>query len=199
MAHKTFISYKYSDVVDGKGSDNLRDRIIRKLGENAKYYKGENGYTKDISDRSADYIKQTLKDKLYDTSVTIVILTPNMKMSAWIEWELEYSLRNVTRGDRTSRPNGIVAVVQKQPTYGYGDGYSWFRNYDNSWSTYNLFPVIRNNRNNKKYYAPYNLPMNYIDIITEDAFLNNPNKYIDDAFYKCQNSSSYNLTKQGEY
>ena len=67
MAHKTFISYKYSDVVEGKGYNNLRDRIIRKLGDDAKYYKGENGFTKDISDHSAEYIKQTLKDKLYDT------------------------------------------------------------------------------------------------------------------------------------
>ena len=198
MAHKTFISYKYSDVVEGKGYNNLRDRIIRKLGDDAKYYKGENGFTKDISGHSAEYIKQTLKDKLYDTSVTIVILSPNMRMSDWIEWELEYSLRNVTRGDRTSRPNGIVAVVQKQ-TYGYGDGYSWMRSYGNSWNTSNLFSVIKDNRNNKKYYTPSNLPDNYIDIITEDAFLNNPNKYIDEAYFKCQNYSSYNLTKQGAY
>lgn len=199
MAHKTFISYKYSDVVEDRGNNNLRDRIISKLGVNAQFYRGENGFTKDISSYSANYIKETLKDKLYDTSVTIVILSPNMKLSDWIEWELEYSLRNVTRGDRTSRPNGIVAVVQKQPTYGYGDGYSWLKNHDESWNTYILFSVIKNNRNNRKYYAPSNLPKDYIDIITEDAFLRDPNKYIDEAFYKCQNSSSYNLSKQGEY
>ena len=36
MARKTFISYKYSDVVAG-ASNNLRDRIIAKLGEDAKF------------------------------------------------------------------------------------------------------------------------------------------------------------------
>ena len=35
MAHKTFISYKYSE------SQDLRDRIIDALGEDATYYKGE--------------------------------------------------------------------------------------------------------------------------------------------------------------
>ena len=35
MAHKTFISYKYSESKD------LRDRIIDALGDDATYYKGE--------------------------------------------------------------------------------------------------------------------------------------------------------------
>ena len=35
MAHKTFISYKYSEA------QNLRDKIIDSLGEDAKYYQGE--------------------------------------------------------------------------------------------------------------------------------------------------------------
>ena len=40
MARKTFISYKYSDVVEGK-SNNLRDRIIEKLGDASRFYRGE--------------------------------------------------------------------------------------------------------------------------------------------------------------
>lgn len=35
MAHKTFISYKYSEL------QNLRDKIIEALGDDATYYKGE--------------------------------------------------------------------------------------------------------------------------------------------------------------
>lgn len=35
MAHKTFISYKYSEA------KNLRDDIIDALGDDATYYKGE--------------------------------------------------------------------------------------------------------------------------------------------------------------
>ena len=46
MAHKTFISYKYSEARD------LRDRIIEALGEDATYYKGETSDSLDLSDTS---------------------------------------------------------------------------------------------------------------------------------------------------
>ena len=42
MAHKTFISYKYSE------SRELRDKIIGALGKDATYYKGENVDSKDM-------------------------------------------------------------------------------------------------------------------------------------------------------
>ena len=35
MAHKTFISYKWSEA------QSLRDKIIKALGDDATYYKGE--------------------------------------------------------------------------------------------------------------------------------------------------------------
>ena len=44
MARKTFISYKYSDVVEGK-DNNLRDRIIKKFGDDSRFYRGEDGYS----------------------------------------------------------------------------------------------------------------------------------------------------------
>ena len=188
MAHKTFISYKYSDVVEYKGSNNLRDRIITRLGVDAKFYRGENGYSKNISSYTAEYIKKYLKDMMYDTSVTIVILSPNMQQSDWIEWEIEYSLKSITRADRTSRPNGVVAVVQKQNSW---DGYSWLRNVYGNWNTYLMPSIINNNRNNKKSYVSYLLSNNYIDIVTEDDFLRNPSKYIEEAYQKSKNIDSY--------
>lgn len=30
---------------------------------------------------------------MFDTSVTIVIISPNIKKSRWIDWEIEYSLK----------------------------------------------------------------------------------------------------------
>ena len=50
MAHKTFISYKFSESAD------LRDRIIKAMGEDAIYYKGENGFSPNKSDDSDDAI-----------------------------------------------------------------------------------------------------------------------------------------------
>ncbi len=193
MAHKIFISYKYSDVVEYKGNNNLRDKIIAKLGDDAKFYKGENGYSRDVSSYTADYIKRYLKDIMYDTSVTIVILSPNMKQSKWIEWEIEYSLKSITRADRTSHPNGIIAVVQKLDGW---DGYSWLRNFNYNWNTYLLPDIICRNMNNKKNYWAYYLSNNYIDIVTEEDFLSNPSKYIEDAYQKSKNIDSY-IVKTG--
>lgn len=104
MAHKTFISYKYSEA------QKLRNDIIDALGEDATYYKGETSESPDLTDTSTENIKKNLKDMMYDTSVTIVILSPNMKESKWIDWEIEYCLKDITRKDRTSHTNGVVAV-----------------------------------------------------------------------------------------
>ena len=48
MAHKTFISYKYSEA------QNLRDRIIKALGDDASYYKGETSDSPDLTDTWAN-------------------------------------------------------------------------------------------------------------------------------------------------
>lgn len=73
MAHKTFISYKYSEA------QSLRDDIIEALGEDATYYKGETSDSPDLTDTSTENIKKNLRDMMYDTSVSIVIISPNMK------------------------------------------------------------------------------------------------------------------------
>lgn len=51
MAHKTFISYKWSEAQD------LRDDIITALGEDATYYKGETSKSPDLTDTSTENIK----------------------------------------------------------------------------------------------------------------------------------------------
>ena len=107
MAHKTFISYKYSEA------QGLRDNIIKKLGDDASYYKGETSESPDLTDTSTENIKKNLTDMMYDTSVTIVIISPNMKKSKWIDWEIEYCLKNISRKNRTSHTNGIVGVIMK--------------------------------------------------------------------------------------
>ena len=196
MARKTFISYKYSDVVAG-ASNNLRDRIIAKLGEDAKFYRGEDGYTKDLSSRSASYIRETLKKMIRDTSVTILILSPNMKLSQWMNWELSYSLSEITRNGRVSHSNGVVAVVQKKETFGFGGGYDWFMSWNGDWDISKAFELVRINQGNKKLYAPTSFSSNYIDIVSEDKFLRDPNKYIEEAYEKSQNINYYNVRKQG--
>ena len=200
MAHNTFISYKYSE------SQDLRDDIIKALGEEASYYKGETADSPDLTDLKTETIKQHLRDMMYNTSVTIVIISPHMKESKWIDWELEYCLKKITRKDRTSKRNGIVGVIQK-----INGGYDWFIEkithrdgcVANRYKSEYLYDIIRNNRFNqnplvyscdicKTYDA---LMGSYIAFVKEDDFLANPTKYIDNAYNKSENDASgYDIT-----
>jgi hypothetical protein len=202
MAHKTFISYKFSEAQD------LRNRIIEALGDDASYYQGETSDSPDLTDKSTETIKKNLRDMMYGTSVTIVIISPNMSQSKWIDWEIEYCLKNTTRKDRTSQTNGIVGVIMK-----INNSYDWFKTikresdgctcsyYDNS----KLYDIIKSNRFNQnplqyacnKCKSVNALTGSYIAIIEEETFLNNPQKYIDNAFEKSENNASnYDLVKQ---
>ncbi len=107
MARKTFISYKYSEAQD------LRDRIVEALGEDATYYQGERADSPDLTDTSTENIKSSLTDMMYDTSVAIVVVSPNLKQSKWVDWEIEYCLKEISRKGRTSKTNGLIGVVQK--------------------------------------------------------------------------------------
>ena len=104
-AAKVFVSYKYADknvyqlpiwkvttvrvYVDIFISEAQKRNII--------VYKGEmNG--EDLSDFSKDYIWNTLKNRIFDSSLTIVFISPNMmelykkEDSQWIPQEIAFSL-----------------------------------------------------------------------------------------------------------
>ena len=192
MAHKTFISYKYSE------SRELRDKIIDALGKDATYYKGENVDSKDMSDYKRETIKANLTDMMYDTSVTIVILSPNMRESEWISWEISYCLKKITRKDRTSQRNGVVAVIKK-----VNGSYSWFKYSEGNGIKYHVKKVqdiiAKNHFNSnppKKVDGRYDwLYGSYIAFIEEDEFLDNPKKYINNAYEKSQNDGKgYDIT-----
>lgn len=202
MARKTFISYKYSEA---RG---LRDTIIKKLGEDAKYYQGETSASPDLTDASTERIKEHLKDMIYDSSVTIVVLSPNLKESDWIDWEIEYSLKEVKRGDRCSKSNGVVGVIMK-----YNGGYDWLvsqnRNNDGCVSrqidSSKLYDIINNNRYNlntdNKYACPtcktFNqLDGSYIALINEENFLSDVDYYIENAYRKSQCIDDYDIVKK---
>lgn len=197
---KTFISYKHSEA------QTLRDKIIESLGEAALYYKGETSTSPNLTDTSTQNIKNNLKNMIFDTTVTIIVVSPNIKQSKWIDWEIEYSLKEYKRNSRASKTNGIVAVIQK-----INGEYSWIRkkNIENDGhSTYTndtsfLFDIINNNRFNqvpKEYICEDCLTVDankgsYISIIEEDDFLKNPDFYIENAYQKSQNVENYNLKK----
>ncbi len=201
MAHKTFISYKYDEARD------LRDRIIKALGSDATYYRGETSDSPDLTDRTTETIKKHLKDMIHGTSVTIVIISPRMLESKWIDWEIEYSLKEYKRGDKYSHANGVVGVVMNDWTGGTGWIESFHNNADGcssvSHDASKLFKIINDNRFNqvpKKYVCEScgtvnSLNGSYIALIDEVDFLSNPSKYIDNAYEKSQRLGNYALCK----
>ncbi len=202
MARETFIAYKYSEA------QGLRDEIIKKLGDDASYYQGETADSPDLTDTTVENIKENLKDMIFGTSVSIVIVSPSIKKSKWVDWEIEYSLKEYKRGNTTSRTNGIVGVVMK-----VNGSYDWLlssyqnpdgctnRSIDNSL----LYDIITSNRFNlttdNKYSCPTcktydQLNGSYISLIEQDRFLNSPKHFIENAYEKSQNINNYNLSKQ---
>lgn len=195
MAHKTFISYKYSEATD------LRDRIIEAMGEDATYYNGETSDSPDMSDETNRKIQEYLKDCMYPTAVTIVIISPHIKESHWIDWEISYCLKKITRDGRTSHRNGLVGVVMK-----VNGGYDWFK-YSQmkpdgctvyNYRTEKVYDIINDNRFNqdpKKYTCDQckcvdALTGSYIAFVEEDKFLSDIDKYIDNAYDKSENDGA---------
>lgn len=207
MAHKTFVSYKYSEA---KG---LRDEIIKKLGKDATYYQGETSSSPDMTDLKTSTIRKNLSDMIFDTTVMIVVISPQMTQSSWMEWEIRYALREQSRTINgrtyTSHADGVICVIQKDAIYhALGlDAYSWAKTTDGKqWLGSKFFDVLVKNMGNKKSWkdspiqssnkALYDrLSDNYIDIVTEDNFLRNPSVYIEKTFEKSENLGSYNIIK----
>ena len=145
---------------------------------------------------------------IYDTSVTIVVLSPKMKSSKWIDWEIEYSLKNVSRDGRTSHTNGLIGVIMK-----YNGTYEWFKNIHvkedgctsfsyNEKLVYSIINSNRFNQNPKVFTCKVcktvdALQGSYISYVEEDTFLNNPEKYIENAYEKsAENGKGYILVKE---
>jgi len=201
MANKTFISYKYSEA------QTLRDNILEALGDDVLFYQGETSDSPDLTDKSTDLIKKDLTDNMYNTSVTLVIISPNIKQSKWIDWEIEYCLKEISRQDRTSKTNGVLCVIMKS-----NGGYSWFKTSKQqedgcssfSYSEHLVYDIISENRYNQtpKEYSCYTcktinaLTGSYISYVEEEIFLGNPQKYIDNAFEKSENVDGYTLIKK---
>ena len=126
MSKKVFVTYKHDDsdvhyLQDfrhekhgGKTARAYVDCLIDEFKGN-EIYKGEGD--EDLSEFKDDTIKTRLKKKIHDSSITIVLISPNMReygqaeSDQWIPWEISYSLKEVTRNDKTSYPNGMLAVV----------------------------------------------------------------------------------------
>ena len=187
MARKVFVSYKYADndvyPLDGSFyGTTVRtyvDKFERRVENNGVcIYKGEKDGD-DLSYLNEDTIWSKLKDRIYDSSVTIVFISHNMRepyipdKEQWISWEIAFSLREQRRSDYTSRSNALLFVVlpDRNGSYSY-----------NNYMTH--FKIVRENIRNG--YAP---------VVNWNTFMGNINFYIEKAIRQKEVTPSYKVVK----
>lgn len=210
MGKKIFVSYKYADEEVKKiTNDYLKNDTVRDYVDKLEYvigkediYKGEHS-GEDQSKFKDDTIWEHLKNKIFDSSITIVLISKNMKElfyseeEQWIYQEISYSLKELTRtssnGNRENKSlsNAIICVVlpDRFGSYNY-----YLRNtyYAQSYNDNITFKIIAKNRNNKK----YTFNEDYVVTVKWEDFLKNYTKYINLAVDKQKRINEFNITKE---
>jgi hypothetical protein len=205
MKRKAFVSFRFADGVD------LKDEIIDLLkGKDLIIDKSE---SVDRSQMSEESIQEYLYEKLRDTSLTIVIITPmaiNYKkdwMGTYDDWmydELRYSLYE-RKGNTINAAVAIYTEDAKGSLMYSSTKMCSDCKKEHTSSTINVFDnLVRKNMMNvkstykknpcKDYYdSDYD---SYISLIPLNDFKSNPQHYIDIALEKRDNCNNYNIVKR---
>lgn len=226
MGRKIFVSYKYGDtyVEDLNLYENTiwgRQKVQTKarhyvdelagiLSSEDHIYKGEND-GESLANFSDEYIASSLRDKIYDSSITIVLVSKGMKhiwlaeKDQWMPWEISYSLKEYTRVGRTSLSNGIIAIVLPDELGSYE--YYLTHNSVCNCISYNipfLFQILSDNMFNKKEQEThlcsngtivYNGEFSYIKSVKWAEFKSFPNFYLNKAIELRDSKDNYNIIK----
>jgi len=224
MGKKIFVSYKYSDsrvkaltesIFDNTKVRDYVDLLQDMLDDEDHINKGEadNESMKDFKDAA---IESKLRNKIYDSSITICVVSRGMKeflaseKDQWIPWEVSYSLKERSRNERVSQTNGVLALVLPDEN----GSYSYFIEEEScahckcrTLKTDFLFQIQRENMFNVKspnyndcdnhgssgkVYLGYS---SYIHSVKWVDFIKDVNHYLDIAIQINENISEYEITK----
>jgi len=221
MARKIFVSYKHRDSgvqpMTRLAVSTARDYVDRleQLFAGDHIYKGERG-DEDLGAFKDDTIQSHLRDRIFDSSITLVLISKNMKElgvaeeDQWIPWEVSYSLREKVRDGRVSLPNAMLAVALPDES----GGYEFFVEQSPcsqcntiTWKTSTLFTTISRNMFNRKVAKQATCPNfcgnvfhtgndhSYIYPVRWDQFIGDIGGYINLAFQINGNIDDYELSK----
>jgi hypothetical protein len=165
---KMFISYKYSDSDVPQFQPgafnalttvrNYVDVLQTHLDANDHVNKGEKD-DESLASFKNEIIESKLRAKIFDSTVTIVVISKNMKDvrlredDQWIPWEIAYSLKEMTKNERTSGTNAVIAVVlpDRNGSYDYFIQENTCANcHSRTLRTDTLFEVLKKNMFNRK-------------------------------------------------
>ncbi|MDX8338830.1 TIR domain-containing protein [Draconibacterium sp. IB214405] len=222
MGRKIFVSYKYRDnnvyplnYNYGTTVRSYVDKLEEYFDSTDNIYKGESD-NEDLSQLSENAIWERLKNRIFDSTITIVMISPDMKepgrydKSQWIPWEISYSLKEMIRNDRTSRSNAILAIVLPDRNNSYEYFLQLNRCNNCSCTTYltnTLFGILSNNMFNQKEKIRFNCETgnhgniytgeySYIKTVKWEDFANYPNAQINAAVAIKENIDDYNVVKE---
>ncbi|MFV5695421.1 TIR domain-containing protein [Flavobacterium sp. LB3P122] len=228
MGRKIFVSYKYADELV---KDLKKKRLVLKEGKFG--YISRNTKARDYVDLlqdkigkdhinlgekdgeslgnfSDEAIETSLKNKIRQSSVTIVLVSKGMKTSdnekdQWVPWEVSYSLRTVPTGGYTKQMNAILGVILPDET----GTYDWYYKHNTECNcvtnfTGKLFKLLKDNTFNIKEKKFRECDETKIHITDEPSFFKtikwsnfmfgtNYNNYIDIAINIKNNKEQYDV------
>lgn len=205
MATKVFISFRFSD---GK---EIKDELVDLFDESTEVINRSEDV--DRSQMSEDTIQEYLYEKLKDTSVTIVLLTPEAvsyrknwigNYDDWLYDELRCSLED----RKNNRTNGVVAVYTddaKDMILESSSHYCSHCQETKSCRTLKFFDnLARENMLNIKQSYKKNLCNDlyddshdsYISLVSLEEFKQDHTKYIDNAKDKRDRLHEFNIYKR---
>lgn len=225
MGRKIFVSYKYADDsvqnLNFFSNSTVRDYVTEfenKLVYSDHIYKGESD-GEDLSCLSEEQIWDKLRDRIYDSSVTIVFISPKMReswnadKSQWIPWEVSFSLKETSRKDKngnkiTSHSNAMLAVVLPDAngsySYYYEEKHCCLSGCTTN-HTEQLFQILKDNmfnyingdirscNNSEKIWHGNH---SYIATVRWNSFISSYSTYIDKAIERQKDIENYDVVKE---
>lgn len=225
MRHKIFVSYKYGDQSVAPLASCPRSEIttarhyvdeLQRLLSSDHINKGEKD-GEDLGNFANSTIQSILREKIFDSSLTIVIISKNMKelqkpeQEQWIPWEVEYSLKEQSRKNGSSRTNAMLAIVlpDENGRYDYLIEFNTCHYCSSTtWKTGNLFQVLDKNMFNRRTpdttictHSGSNSMVHkdkfhsYIHPVTWSDFMIDYNHYLELAYKNNEDINDFNITK----
>ena len=227
MGHKIFVSYKYADsdvkqLTNHWYHDTVRtyvDKLEEYISEVSEHiYKGETD-GEDLSNLSDDTIWKKLKDRIYDSTLTIVMISKGMRQTSlpdreqWIPWEISYSLKEVSRKNIsgkavTSSSNALLAIILPDTSGSY-EYFTYMKRCCTDpcryFKTSFLFYIMQKNMFNvksadKKYCddgsTVYYGDSSYMITVKWEDFIKDPESYIKKAYDLQSQIEKYEVYKE---